>query len=161
MRTSNNIAVYPTVLFILAMMKLTEREADATRFDDDVTLPYELRQKCRLLSQTSKGSKIGIFLPRGQILKHGMVLTGQDDFRVRILAAEEALSVVRTEDALLFARVCYHLGNRHIALQILPGELRYQCDHVLDQMVQGFGLTINHESLPFEPEQGAYHSHDQ
>lgn len=142
------------------MMKLTERIADATQSDDDVTLPYELRQKCRLLSQTNKGSKIGIFLPRGQVLKHGMVLTGQDDYRVRILAAEEALSVVRTDDALLFARACYHLGNRHIALQILPGELRYLFDHVLDRMVLGFGLTINHESLPFEPEQGAYHSHD-
>jgi urease accessory protein len=142
------------------MLKLTERAADTTRFDDDVTLPYELRQKCRLLSQTNKGSKIGIFLPRGHVLKHGMVLTGQDDFLVRILAAKEALSVVRTEDTLLFARACYHLGNRHIALQILPGELRYQCDHVLDQMLLGFGLTVNHESLPFEPEQGAYHSHD-
>jgi urease accessory protein len=160
LRTSNDIAIRPAVLFILAMLKLTERDTDNTHFDDDVTLSYELRQKCRLLSQTNKGSKIGIFLPRGQVLKHGMVLTGQDDYRVRILAAEEALSVVHTDDALLFARACYHLGNRHITLQILPRELRYQCDHVLDQMLLGFGLTVNHESLPFEPEQGAYHGHD-
>ncbi len=141
------------------MLKLTELMPNTTTSDDVVTLPYELRQKCRLLSQTNKGSKIGIFLPRGHVLKHGMVLTGQDDCRVRILAAEEALSVIRTDDALLFARACYHLGNRHIALQILPGELRYQCDHVLDQMLLGLGLTISHELLPFEPEQGAYHQH--
>jgi len=66
---------------------------------------------------------------------------------------------VRTDDPLLFARVCYHLGNRHIALQILPGELRYLHDHVLDHMVVGLGLSVRVENLPFEPEAGAYHSH--
>ena len=111
------------------------------------------------LAKPIKAVRSVFFLPRGHVLKHGMVLTGQDDYRVRILAAEEALSVVRTDDALLFARACYHLGNRHIALQILPGELRYQADHVLDQMVLGLGLTTSHELLPFEPEQGAYHQH--
>lgn len=141
------------------MVKLTELAPDSTTPDDVVTLPYETRQKSRLLSQTEGGTKIGIFLPRGQMLSHGLVLKGHDDYRVRVNAAPEPLSVVRTYDALQFARACYHLGNRHVALQILPGELRFLTDHVLDQMLQGLGLEISHESLPFEPEQGAYHGH--
>jgi urease accessory protein len=141
------------------MLKLTELATDSTDPDDVVTLPYETRQKSRLLSQTDSGAKIGIFLPRGQMLSHGLVLKGHDDYRVLVNAAAELLSVVRTDDALQFARACYHLGNRHIALQILPGELRFLSDHVLDQMLVGLGLTVTHESLPFEPEQGAYHGH--
>jgi urease accessory protein len=66
---------------------------------------------------------------------------------------------VRTEDTLQFARACYHLGNRHVALQILPGELRFLTDHVLDSMLEGLGMTVTHEVFPFEPEQGAYHGH--
>jgi urease accessory protein len=77
-----------------------------------------------------------------------------------ILAAPEQVSVARTDDALLLARACYHLGNRHVALQITPGELRYLADHVLDDMVRGLGLAVTQESAPFEPEAGAYsHGH--
>ncbi|NOU20382.1 MAG: urease accessory protein UreE [Methyloglobulus sp.] len=141
------------------MLKLTELATNTTTSDDVVTLPFECRQKSRLLSQTDKGTKIGIFLPRGQTLQHGFVLMGLDEYRVKVHAAAEALSVVRTDDNLLFARACYHLGNRHIPLQILPGELRFLTDHVLDQMLVGLGLTVNHELLPFEPEHGAYHTH--
>jgi len=141
------------------MLKLTELSQEANETDDEVTLPYDARQKSRLLGKTDKGREVGIFLPRGQSLKHGYVLKGHEDYRVRVKAAAEALSIVRTGDALLFARACYHLGNRHVALQILPGELRYQSDHVLDQMLQGLGLTVEHLSLPFQPEHGAYHSH--
>jgi urease accessory protein len=128
-------------------------------FDDTITLPYEARQKSRLLSQTDKGTKIGIFLPRGQVLRRGLVLTGPDHYQVKIDAAPEALSVVRTDDTLQFAKACYHLGNRHVALQILPGELRYLSDHVLDNMLIGLGLTVTQETLSFEPENGAYHGH--
>jgi urease accessory protein len=79
---------------------------------------------------------------------------------VRVQAAPEPLSVVRSADALQLARACYHLGNRHIPLQILGGELRYLADHVLDHMIEGLGLAVEHRSLPFEPEAGAYHGHD-
>jgi urease accessory protein len=100
----------------------------------NLTLPFDARQKSRLLGKTDKGTEIGLFLPRGQVLR-GMryVLTGVDHVKVRIVAADEALSVVRTHDALQFARACYHLGNRHVPLQILAGELRYLSDHVLDR----------------------------
>ena len=141
------------------MLKLTELAPLETPPDDVVTLPYESRQKSRLLSKTDSGAKIGLFLPRGQVLRQGFVLTGPDQYRVRIDAAPESLSVVRTDDALQFARACYHLGNRHVALQILPGELRFLTDHVLDSMLEGLGLVVTHEVWPFEPEQGAYHGH--
>lgn len=141
------------------MLKLTELIPETGESDDAVTLPFEARQKCRLLGRTDKGQEVGIFLPRGQAIKHGYVLQGHDNYRVRVKAAAEALSIVRCVDPLLFARACYHLGNRHIPLQILVGELRYQSDHVLDQMLEGLGLTVEQQSLPFEPEPGAYHQH--
>jgi urease accessory protein len=66
--------------------------------------------------------------------------------------------VVRCADPFLLARACYHLGNRHVPLQIMPGELRYHHDHVLDDMLRQFGLEVTYASLPFEPEAGAYTS---
>jgi urease accessory protein len=78
---------------------------------------------------------------------------------VRIVAAPEPVSAVRTGDALRFARACYHHGNRHVALQIEQGELRYLADHVLDEMVRGLGLAVEHTERPFEPESGAYSGH--
>jgi len=142
------------------MLKLTEVAVPEAQADDELTLSYEHRQKSRLPAQTDGGVKVGFFLPRGQRLHSGVILTGADHYKVLIKAASEQVSVVRSDDALLFARTCYHLGNRHVALQILPGELRYLTDHVLDRMVQGLGLAVTHEVLPFEPEAGAYHSHD-
>jgi len=141
------------------MRKLTELAPQEITPDDVVTLSYESRQKSRLLIKTDSGAKMGLFLPRGQILRHGFVLTGPDHYHVRVHAAPEALSIIRTNDPLLFARACYHLGNRHVALQILSGELRFLTDHVLDQMLEGLGLVVIHDVLPFEPEQGAYHGH--
>jgi urease accessory protein len=80
-----------------------------------------------------------------------------------VIAAPESVSVVRCADPFLLARACYHLGNRHVPLQIMPGELRYHHDHVLDDMLRQFGLEVTYASLPFEPEAGAYasdaHSH--
>jgi urease accessory protein len=141
------------------MIKLTAIAPPETTPNDVVTLNYEARQKFRLLSATAQGAQIGVFLPRHQSLRAGHILTGPERYHVLIEAAPESLSVLRCDDPLLFARACYHLGNRHVALQILPGELRYLSDHVLDAMVAGLGLAVSHETLPFEPELGAYHNH--
>lgn len=141
------------------MLKLTELAPADAQADDSLTLPFESRQKSRLPARTDGGVNVGLFLQRGQYLRSGVVLTGSEKFKVIIKAAPETLSVVHTDDALLFARLCYHLGNRHIALQIMAGELRYLSDHVLDHMVEGLGGTVAHETLPFEPEAGAYQSH--
>lgn len=141
------------------MRKLTESAPPETLPTVTLTLPYEARTKSRLLAKLDGGGDVGLFLPRGTVLRGGDVLTGPDGAVVRIVAAPEAVSVVRTQDSLLFARACYHLGNRHVALQIEPGELRYLADHVLDEMVRGLGLAVEHECLPFEPESGAYSGH--
>ena len=117
------------------MLKLTEVAVPEAQADDELTLSYEHRQKSRLPAQTDGGVKVGFFLPRGQRLHSGVILTGADHYKVLIKAASEQVSVVRSDDALLFARTCYHLG-------------------------QGLGLVVTHEVLPFEPEAGAYHSHD-
>ena len=77
---------------------------------------------------------------------------------VEIIAADEQVSSVYVDNALALAKAAYHLGNRHIPLQIEAGLLRYQHDHVLDEMVQGFGLDVTVEQAPFEPEGGAYKS---
>lgn len=141
------------------MLSLTQFAPPGTSHGDTLTLPYEARQKSRLLARTDSGADVGLFLPRGTMLRGGDVLTGPDGAVVRIVAAPEAVSVIRTADPLLFARACYHLGNRHVALQIGPGELRYLADHVLDEMARGLGLAVEHASLPFEPESGAYSGH--
>ncbi|MDO8846729.1 urease accessory protein UreE [Methylicorpusculum sp.] len=141
------------------MLKLTETTTTNEQPDDTLTLPYNERQKSRQPAVTQGGRHVGVFLPRGQTLRHGAILTNGQGFKVRVDAEPEELSVVKCEDPLLLARACYHLGNRHIALQILPNELRFLADHVLDQMLVGLGLTVEHVTLPFEPESGAYHGH--
>ena len=75
-----------------------------------------------------------------------------------VRAKPEAVSRVVTSDALLLSRAAYHLGNRHMAVQILEGELRYHHDYVLDDMLRQLGLTPTLDELPFEPESGAYGS---
>lgn len=141
------------------MLKLTEFVTQDV-IDDTLTLTFDVRQKSRLSTRTDGGIDVGLFLPRGLMLRSGMMLTGADGVKVLVQAAPEAVSVVRSGDPLLFARACYHLGNRHVSLQILTGELRYLTDHVLDHMLEGIGLAVTHETLPFEPEAGAYHGHD-
>ena len=75
---------------------------------------------------------------------------------VLVRAADETLSIVRSDDPLLLARACYHLGNRHVPLQIGNGLVRYPHDHVLDDMLIGLGLQPSFTQAPFEPEPGAY-----
>jgi urease accessory protein len=141
------------------MLKLTEFSS-SEQSDDSLTLPFDIRQKSRCAARTDNGVEVGVFAIRGQCLRPGMVLTGNEGYRVLIKAAPEALSIVRCADPLLFARACYHLGNRHVPLQIINAELRYLRDHVLDHMLELLGLQVEYDRLPFEPEAGAYHSHD-
>jgi len=142
------------------MIKLIEIVAEDSSVDDTLTIPFELRQKSRFSARTDKGQDVGLFYPRGQMFRSGVILTGDDGIFVQIRAASEAVSVMRCKDALKFAKACYHLGNRHVSLQILDAELRFLSDHVLDHMLEGLGLNVEHEMLPFEPEAGAYLTHD-
>ena len=122
-----------------------------------LTLNYEQRSKSRLRAALDQGGDAGIFLPRGSVMNDGDYLTGEHGQAVKIIAAVERVSEASCQDALRFARACYHLGNRHVPLQILPQRLRYQEDQVLDEMVRALGLQVEAKELPFEPEPGAYH----
>jgi urease accessory protein len=122
-------------------------------------LPFGERSRSRLRAVLDNGEEAGLFLERGTILRDGDLLLADDGRVIEVQAAAESVSTVHTDNALLLARACYHLGNRHVALQIGTGWLRYQHDHVLDDMLRGFGLEVRVELAPFEPEGGAYVSH--
>jgi len=124
-----------------------------------VELPYDLRKKSRLRAESRCGKALGIFLPRGNVMADGDLLLARDGQLVRVEAAREPVSVVRSENSLLLTRAAYHLGNRHVPLQIEAGSLTYQHDHVLDRMVEGLGLAVAFSEEKFQPESGAYHSH--
>ncbi len=140
----------------MELIRLTRAENAPGSAETTLTLPYERRIKGRLRVTLDDGREAGLFLERGTSLKEGDLLSDGDGLRVRIVAAPETVSSVVCEDPLLFARACYHLGNRHVPLQIEPGRLRYQHDRVLDEMMRGLGLLVSVEQAPFEPEAGAY-----
>jgi urease accessory protein len=122
-------------------------------------LPFGERSKSRLRAVLDNGEEAGLFLDRGTILRDGDLLLADDGRVILVEASAESVSTVFTTNAVLLARACYHLGNRHVALQIGTDWLRYQHDHVLDDMLRGFGLQVRVELAPFEPEGGAYVSH--
>jgi urease accessory protein len=141
------------------MLTLTRKTSADSEVRTTVTLPYEQRIKCRLRVTLDDGSDAGIMLERGSTLRDGDCIASDDGIAVRVRAAAETVSCVRCADPLLLARACYHLGNRHVPLQIHSGLLRYQHDHVLDDMLRGLGLEVTVEQAPFEPEPGAYSGH--
>jgi urease accessory protein len=124
-----------------------------------LTLPLEQRVKARQRVTLDDGRAAGLLLPRGEPLRDGDLLSNDDGEQIRIIAAAEPVSIVSSDDPLLLARACYHLGNRHIALQIAPGQLRYHPDHVLDDMLRHLGLQVAQQLAPFQPEAGAYGPH--
>lgn len=151
------------------MLQVTERlEHAPSPAGGTLTLPFEVRQKSRFRAELDDGRAIGVILERGRALRGGEALRASDGTIVRVQAAAERVSTAASPDPLRLARACYHLGNRHVPLQIGAGWLRYPHDHVLDEMVRGLGLTVAAETAPFEPEPGAYgggghghqHQHD-
>ena len=130
-----------------------------------LTLGKDLREKSRLKVTLDDGREAGLFFAKGTSFKDGdFIISVNGEILVEIKAAPETVSMVHCTDQLLLAKACYHLGNRHVPLQINETELRYQHDHVLDEMVRGLGLAVTTEQAPFEPESGAYsggghHSH--
>jgi len=131
---------------------------------DSVALVYDERKRSRLKVSLASGTEAGIFLERGDHLHGGDRLLAEDNTTVvEILAAPERLIEAVASTPLLFARAAYHLGNRHVPVQILPteqgGKLRFQTDHVLAEMVKGLGCAIAELEAPFQPESGAYGGH--
>ncbi len=131
---------------------------------DSVALAYDERKRSRLKVKLASGAEAGIFLERGDHLQDGDKLAAENASAVvEILAAPEKLIEAIADSPLLFARAAYHLGNRHVPVQILPsesgGKLRFQTDHVLAEMVRGLGCTVTESEAPFQPESGAYGAH--
>jgi urease accessory protein len=144
-------------------MNMRRIEADAepgSAYLDTLTLPFELRQKSRLRARLDDGEEVALSLPRGRVLRGGDLLRADDGGVVLVKAAEEVVSIAAGLDPRTLARGAYHLGNRHIPVEVGAGFLRYQHDHVLDDMLRALGLQVSSERAPFEPEGGAYgHEH--
>lgn len=137
-------------------MLILTRKIDSGEAVATLTLSLELRSRSRLKVVLDDGTEAGLFLPRGTLLRGGDLVAADDGTVVEIRAAPEAVSTAACDDPHLLARASYHLGNRHVPLQIAPRFLRYQHDHVLDDMARGLGLVVVFEHAPFEPEPGAY-----
>jgi urease accessory protein len=123
---------------------------------DHVVLDHLQREKGRLRVLSAEGAELRVFLDRGRVLAIGEILQAQCGKQFLVRAAEEPLIRAETEDWQLFARACYHLGNRHVKIQVGDLWLRITPDHVLGEMLQQLGLHTFEEVAPFVPESGAY-----
>ncbi|PVY75745.1 urease accessory protein [Tamilnaduibacter salinus] len=152
------------------MLELTERldTVESSEIFDTLTLPFEQRQRGRLRAATDTGRDAGLFLDRGPVLREGQCLQAVSGEVIRIRAAAEPVVTARIANGLPLARLCYHLGNRHVSLAIGEdgdgqGWVRFPPDHVLEELAQRLGATLEHHQAPFDPEPGAYnqagHSH--
>lgn len=142
------------------MLKIMQQLTEADTPQTTLTLSFERRQKSRLRVRLDNGEEAALMLPRGIVLRHGDLLLADNGWVVAVQAEKEDVSTAFAKDTVALARACYHLGNRHVALQIGENWVRYLHDHVLDAMVQDLGLKVMFEQAPFEPEAGAYsHGH--
>lgn len=125
-----------------------------------VELDWDVRQKSRFEATDSSGRRLGIFLPRGSAVRGGDVLVGEDGSLVRVRAAPQPVLRVTTcpEHGSPFdlLRAAYHLGNRHVTLQLAADHLKLEPDHVLAQMLDAMHLIVTESTEAFEPEGGAY-----
>ena len=124
--------------------------------DLTVCLPFDERKKTRLKVQAESGEMLGLMLPRGKTIKHGTLLKSECGRVIAVIAAPESVSRVTCDDPHLLMRCAYHLGNRHVPLQIEQNYLFYPQDSVLDDMVRGLGASVTSVQQPFDPEEGAY-----
>ena len=139
-------------------MKRASRSTKAVpaELEGVVVLDFDARQKHRFLAKLEGGGELAVELPRGSVLADGDYLETGENAGVLVRAAAEELSVAYAADALLVARVAYHLGNRHVALQIERTCVKYRHDHVLDDLCRRLSAEVSFESGPFSPEGGAY-----
>ena len=147
------------------MLSITQRLPSGEKYDDRLVLPFDRRQKSRLRVRLESGEEAALMLERGTILRGGDRLLADDGRIVQVVAANEAVLHVSAENSRQLARAAYHLGNRHVPLQIGADWLRLEQDHVLKDMLLGLSVTVTEQNAPFEPEAGAYggghrHHHD-
>lgn len=138
------------------MLNITQRISVANRVDDYIELPFDLRQKSRLRVCTQSGIDAALFLERGVILRGGDLLKSDGGLVIQVIAAYEPVYDVFAADQKALMCAAYHLGNRHVPLQVGDGWLRLTQDYVLKDMLLGLGMRVVEQLAPFEPEAGAY-----
>ncbi|MDB5965464.1 MAG: urease accessory protein UreE [Polaromonas sp.] len=125
-----------------------------------VELDWDVRQKSRFEAMDSLGRRLGVFLPRGSMARGGDVLVAEDGSMVKVLAAPQpVLRITHCPDhgtAFDLTRAAYHLGNRHVPIELQPDHLKIEPDHVLADMLRAMHLIVRAVQEPFEPEGGAY-----
>ena len=149
------------MLEIKAKLKIA-RAAYKLEVRGQLALPFDSRQKSRLLTRLVSGEEVGLKLPRGEILRGGDLVTASDGRVIEIVALPEKLLHIESGS---LAKAAYHLGNRHVPVQVGETFLRIAEDHVLEEMLLKLGAKVSHVEAPFEPEAGAYagghHQHDE
>jgi urease accessory protein len=127
-----------------------------------VRLDWDVRQKSRFEATDSNGRSLGVFLPRGSVIRGGDVLVAEDGSMVRVQAAPQAVLKITHCSAhgspFDLIRAAYHLGNRHVPIELKPDHLKIEPDHVLADMLTAMHLIVQAVNEPFEPENGAYSS---
>ena len=128
-----------------------------------VELDWDVRQKSRFAATDSAGRELGIFLPRGTLVRGGDVLVAEDGSLVRVIAAPQPVLVIthcaNHGTPFDLTRAAYHLGNRHVPIELQPDHLKIEPDHVLADMLRAMHLIVQESEDAFEPEGGAYASH--
>ena len=128
-----------------------------------IELDWDVRQKSRFDATDSQGRQIGVFLPRGTAVRGGDVLVAEDGSLVRVIAAPQPVLRIThcTAHGTPFdlTRAAYHLGNRHVPIELKPDHLKIEPDHVLADMLRSMHLIVVAVDEAFEPEGGAYGSH--
>jgi urease accessory protein len=128
-----------------------------------ITLDWDVRQKSRFESTDSAGRQVGVFLQRGQVVRGGDVLVGEDGSLLKVMAAAQAVLRIThcSEHGTPFdlTRAAYHLGNRHVPIELQPDHLKIEPDHVLADMLRAMHLIVHEVQDSFEPENGAYGEH--
>ncbi len=143
------------MLEIKSKLKIARR-AYQLEVKAQLKLPFEARQKSRLRTHLASGEDVALMLPRGEILRGGDLVVASDGRVVEIVAETEKVLHITCKTAGDVTRTAYHLGNRHVPVQVGEGYLRIAADHVLEEMVRGLGATIEPMDAAFEPEAGAY-----
>ena len=128
-----------------------------------VSLDWDVRQKSRFDVVDSAGRQLGIFLARGTVVRGGDVLVAEDGSLLRVIAAAQPVLHIshcpQHGSAFDLIRAAYHLGNRHVPIELKPDHLKIEPDHVLADLLRAMHLIVREESSAFEPENGAYSSH--
>ena len=128
---------------------------------DRVTLAADDRHRRRLVMTGEAGTRFLLDLPQAAMLRDGDGLVLEDGSIVRVVGKPEALIEIAASDAAARLRIAWHVGNRHVEVQVVGEHLRIRRDHVLEAMLLGLGATLTPIEAPFDPEQGAYaHGHD-